>query len=34
MKLSEFNIRAVSREENELIGEFKMVMGDVIGIGV
>ena len=29
-KLSEVNIRAVSRGQNELIGKFKMVSGDVI----
>ena len=32
-KLSEVVIRAVSRGQNELTGEFKMVLGDVIGIG-
>ena len=31
-KLSEVNTRAVSRGQNELIGEFKMVVGDVISI--
>ena len=31
-KLSEVNTRAVSRGQNELIGEFKMVAGDVISI--
>ena len=29
-KLSEGNIRAVSRENNELIGEYKMAAADVI----
>jgi hypothetical protein len=27
------NTRAVSREQNELLGEFKMAIGDVIIIG-
>ena len=31
-KLSEVNIRAVSRGQNELIGKFKMAVGDVISI--
>ena len=31
-KLSEVNTRAVSREQNELIGKFKMAAGDVISI--
>ena len=31
-KSSEVNTRAVSREQNELIGEFKMAEGDVISI--
>ena len=31
-KLSEFNTRAVSRGQNELIGKFKMEAGDVISI--
>ena len=31
-KLSEVNTRAVSREQNKLIGEFKMVGSDVISI--
>ena len=31
-KLSEVNTRAVSRGQNELIGKFKMVVGDVISI--
>ena len=33
-KLSEVNIRAVSRGQNELIGKFKMAAGDVINIRV
>ena len=32
-KLSEVNTRAASRGQNELIGEFKIVAGDVINIG-
>jgi hypothetical protein len=32
-KLSESNIRAVSRGQNELLGEVKMAMGDVFSIG-
>ena len=32
-KLCEVNTRAVSRGQHELIGEFKMVAGDVISIG-
>ena len=31
-KLSEINIRAVSRGQNELINVFKMITGDVISI--
>jgi len=31
-KSSEVNTRAVSREQNKLIGEFKMVGSDVISI--
>ena len=31
-KLSEVNTRAVSRGQNELIGKFKIVAGDVISI--
>ena len=31
-KSSEVNTRAVSREQNELIGEFKMAANDVINI--
>ena len=31
-KLSEVDTRAVSRGQNELIGEFTMVTGDVISI--
>ena len=31
-KLSEVNTRVVSRGQNELIGEFKMLAGDVISI--
>ena len=31
-KLSEVNIRAVSRGQNELRGKFKMTAGDVISI--
>ena len=31
-KLSEVYTRAVSRRQNELIGEFKMAAGDVISI--
>ena len=31
-KSPKVNTRAVSRVENELIGEFKMVVGDVINI--
>ena len=31
-KLSEVNTRAVSRGQNELIGEFKMAVGDMISI--
>ena len=31
-KLSEINIRPVSREQNELTGKFKMAAGDVISI--
>ena len=31
-KSSEVNTRAVSRGQNELIGEFKMAVGDVISI--
>ena len=31
-KSSEVNTRAVSREQNELIGKFKMAAGDVINI--
>ena len=31
-KSSEVNTRAVSRGQNELIGEFNMVEGDVISI--
>ena len=33
-KLSHVNTRAVSKGQNELIGEFKMAAGDVIGIRV
>ena len=32
-KLSEFNDRAVSTGQSELIGKFKMVADDVISIG-
>ena len=32
-RLSEVNTRAVSKGQNELIGEFKMVEDDVIIIG-
>ena len=32
-KLSELNTSAVSRGQNELIGEFKLAAGDVIIIG-
>ena len=32
MKLSEVNTRAVFREQNKLIGKFKMAAGDVISI--
>ena len=32
-KLFEVNTRAVSRGQNELIGEFKMAVGDEIKIG-
>jgi hypothetical protein len=32
LKLSEFNIRAVSRGQNKLIGKFKKVANDVISI--
>jgi hypothetical protein len=32
--LSEANIRALSGGQNELIGEFKMMEGDIIGIRV
>ena len=31
-KLSEIDTRAVSRGQNELIGKFKMAVGDVISI--
>ena len=31
-KCSEVNTRAVSREQNKLIGKFKMAAGDVISI--
>ena len=31
-KLSEVNNRAVSRGQNELMGKFKMAVGDVISI--
>ena len=31
-KLSEVNTRAVSRGQNELIGKFKIVVGNVISI--
>ena len=31
-KSSEVNIRTVSRGQNELIGKFKMVAGDVVNI--
>ena len=31
-KLSEVNTRAVSREQNELVGKFKMVAGDMVSI--
>ena len=34
LNLSEANTRAVSTERNELLGEFKIVAGEVIGIGV
>ena len=30
MKLSEVNIRAVSRGQDELVGKFKMATGDMI----
>ena len=30
MKLSEVNTRAVSRRQNELVGKFKMVVGDKV----
>ena len=33
MEITEVNARAVSRGQNELIGEFKMAAGDVISIG-
>ena len=33
-KLSEVNTRAMSREQNELKYEFKIVGGDVVSIGV
>ena len=33
-KLSEANVRAVTRGKNELIGKFKLAMGDVIIIGL
>ena len=32
MELSKVNTRAVSREQNKLIGKFKMAAGDVIRI--
>ena len=32
-KSSEVNTRTVSRVQNKLIGEFKMMAGDVINIG-
>ena len=32
LKSAEVNPRAVSRGQNELIGEFKIVVGDVISI--
>ena len=31
-KLSEVNIRAISRGQSELVGNFKMAAGDVISI--
>jgi hypothetical protein len=31
--LAEVNTRAMFRGQNELIGEFKMVVGDLISIG-
>ena len=31
-KLSEFNTRAVSRGQNELVGKFKMAAGDMVSI--
>ena len=33
-KLSEVNTRAVSRGQNELVGKFKMTVGDVICVSV
>ena len=31
-KLSEVNTRAVSRRQNELVGKFKMAVGDMVSI--
>ena len=31
-KLSEVNVRAVSRRQNELVGKFKMAVGDMVSI--
>ena len=31
-KLSEVNARTVSRRQNELVGKFKMVAGDLVSI--
>ena len=31
-KTSEINTRAISRRQNELVGKFKMVAGDKVGI--
>ena len=33
LRLSEVNTGAVSRGQNEFVGEFKMTAGDVISIG-
>jgi hypothetical protein len=31
-KLFEVNVRAVSRRQNELVGKFKMAVGDMVSI--
>ena len=32
MKLSEVNARTESRRQNELVGKFKMVASDLVGV--